>query len=150
DLDDVAITDERDRPPDRCLGPDVADAEAPRRAGKPAVGDQGHLAARALSVERGGGRQHLTHTRTALGAFVTNDEHVAFLVLARLDRGESILLAVEATRRPGEFQLLHDSHFHDRPFGREIALQTNHTAGLGDRLVGWTDHLLIRIPFHAL
>src|SRR4029079_6111250 len=150
DLDDIAVADERDRAPDRRFRPDVADAEASRRPGEPAVGDQGHLTAGALAVERGGRRQHLTHARAAPGAFIANDEHVAFLVLARLDRGESILLAVEATRRSGECQLLHAGHLHDRALRREIAFQANDAARLGDRLVGRTDHVLTRIPFHAL
>src|SRR4051794_38963540 len=119
DLDDVAVANQRDRAADRGLRTDMADAEAPGRAGEPAVGDQRHLAAGALTVQRSGGRQHLTHARTALGTLVTNDEHVAFLVLARPDRGEGVILAVKAARRTGEFQLLHAGHFHDRALGRE-------------------------------
>ena len=91
---------ERDRAADRRLRPDMADAEAARGAGEAAVGDQRDLVAHALAVERGRGRQHLAHAGAALRALVADDEHVAFLVLARLDRGEGILLAVEAARRP--------------------------------------------------
>src|SRR5262245_44597496 len=76
--DHVAVAQERDRPAYRGLRPDMAHAETPRCAGEAAVGDQRHLAAHALSVEGGGGRQHLTHARTALGSFVSDDEHVAF------------------------------------------------------------------------
>ena len=82
-LDDVAVAQQRDRAADRGLGADMADAEAARRAGEPSVGDQRDLAAHALAVERGGGRQHLTHAGAALGTLIANDEHVAFLVLAR-------------------------------------------------------------------
>src|SRR5262245_51693678 len=54
DLDDVAVLQEADRAADGRLGRDVADAEAARRAGETAIGDQGHLLSHALTVDRGG------------------------------------------------------------------------------------------------
>src|SRR5215471_11449020 len=43
--DDIAVAEERDRPADRRLGTDMADAEAARGAGKAAVGNQRDLGA---------------------------------------------------------------------------------------------------------
>src|SRR3546814_2596755 len=57
DGDDVAILDQTDRAADRRLGPDMADAEAARGTGEAAVGDQRHLLAHALAVDRRGDRK---------------------------------------------------------------------------------------------
>src|SRR6185437_9199153 len=77
--DHVAIAQQPDRPSDRRLRPHMADAEAARRAGETAVGDQGDLAAGALAVKRRRGREHLTHAGTALWPLVADDENVALL-----------------------------------------------------------------------
>ena len=84
-----------------------------------------------------------------LRALVADHDDLAFLVGALLDRLEGVLFAVEAAGRTGELQVRHARDFHDRAFWREIALQTDHTAGDGDRLVGRPHHVLVRIPFHA-
>ena len=75
--------EEADRPAERRLRPDMADAEAARAAGEAAVGDQRDLLADALAVERRGGRQHLAHAGAAARALVADDEDLAFLVGAR-------------------------------------------------------------------
>ena len=77
----VAVADERDRPAVDRLGRDVADAEAPRAAAEPAVGDQRAVGAAAGALQRAGDGQHLAHPRAALRALVADDEHGA-----RLDR----------------------------------------------------------------
>ena len=142
--------DQRDRAADRRLRPDMADAEAARGAGETSVGDQRDLLALALAVERRGGGEHLAHAGTAARAFPADDENVAFLVFLVLDRVEAGFLAVEATRRAGEFQLLHAGDFDDGAFGREIALEADHAAGREQRLIGRTHDVLVRIPFHVL
>jgi hypothetical protein len=50
DLDDIAVLEEADRPADRGLGADMADAEAARAARETAVGDQGDLLADTLAI----------------------------------------------------------------------------------------------------
>src|SRR3546814_7590551 len=74
DTDRIAVLDQRDRAPLSRFGADMADAEATRAARKTAVGDERDLFAHPLPVERGGGRQHLTHTGATLGAFVTDQD----------------------------------------------------------------------------
>src|SRR5690606_14848829 len=81
DLDDVAILDQRDGPADGCLRPDMADAEAARRAGEAPVRDERDLVAHALPVERGRGGEHLAHAGAALRALVADDENLALLVV---------------------------------------------------------------------
>src|SRR5580658_322745 len=99
DLDDVAIAHQRDRPADRRLRPDMADAEAARRAREPPVGNERNLAARALAVKGRGGGQHLAHAGAALGALVADHEHVAFPVLTRLHGLETRFFAIETAGR---------------------------------------------------
>src|SRR5262245_33021687 len=59
DLDDVAIADQPDRPADRSFRPDMADAEAARRAGETSVGDECDFFTGALAVQCGRRREHL-------------------------------------------------------------------------------------------
>ena len=75
-----------DRAADRRLRADMADAEAARRAGEAAVGDERDLVAHALAVERRRGGEHLAHAGAAARALVADDEHLAFLVVACLRR----------------------------------------------------------------
>src|SRR5580658_2339651 len=129
ELDDVAVANEPDRAAHGGLRPDMADAKTARRAGETAVGDQRDLAAHALTVERSGGRQHLTHAGAAFRALITDDQHVAFPVRPVLDGFEASFLAVEATRRPAETQARHAGNLNDGAVGREIALETHDAPG---------------------
>src|SRR4051812_45271903 len=106
DRDDVAIPQQRNRSAHGRFRPDMADAEATRRAREAPVGDQRDLAAGPLSSQRRSGREHLAHARTAARALVTDDEHVAFLVGAGLHGLEAGLFAVKAARRAGELERL--------------------------------------------
>src|SRR4029079_7304575 len=115
---------------------DMADAEAARRAGETPVGNQRHLAAGALAVERRRGREHFAHAGTAARALVADDEEVALFVFLGLDRIEAGFLAVEAARRAGELELAHAGDFDDRAFGREVAFEADHAAGRRQRLMG--------------
>src|SRR5581483_9258541 len=149
DLDDVAIFQQADRSANGGFRPDMADAEAARGAGEPAVSDECDLTAGALPGQRSRGREHFPHAGTAARALVADDDDLAFPVGALLDGLEGVLLAVEAAGRPGKLQVRHARDFHDRSFWREVALQADHTAGDGDRLVGRPHHILVRVPFHA-
>src|SRR3954454_6333780 len=98
----------------------MADAEAARRAREAPVGDQCDLAAGALPGQCRRGGEHLAHAGAAFGALVADDEHVAFLVSAGLDRLETGLLAIEAARRAGELERLQAGDLHDRAVRSKI------------------------------
>ncbi len=85
-----------------------------------------------------------------LGPFVADDDHIAFLVFARLNGGERIFLAIEHARGPAMMQMLEPRHFHDGAFGREIAAQAHHAAGRRQRIVVSAHDLLVRIELHVL
>jgi hypothetical protein len=99
DDDHVAVAQQADRAADRRLRPDMADAEAARGAGEAAVGDQRHLVAHALAVDRRRGRQHLAHAGAALGALVADDDDVAFLVVAASTAAKAS--SSQSKQRPG-------------------------------------------------
>src|SRR5262249_9379418 len=82
DLDAVAVPRERDHAARRRLRRDVADRQAGRAAGEPAVGDQRAGPAQALALEEAGRVQHLLHAGAAAGALVPDDHHVTRLDLA--------------------------------------------------------------------
>src|SRR5262249_2497356 len=114
DVDDVAVADERNRAADGRLGPDMADAEAARCAGKPSVRNGADLAAHALAVQGRSGGQHFPHARPAFGALVADHQHVAFPVLTRLDGFETRFFVVETPSRTGEPEVLQAGDLYDR------------------------------------
>src|SRR5262249_59595947 len=89
DLDDVAVAQEADRPADRRLRPDVADAEAAGRAGEAPVGDERDLAVGSLAIKGSRGREHFPHAGAAARSLVADHEHVALAVLAGGGRGRA-------------------------------------------------------------
>ena len=125
--DDVAILHHRNRTTMRGLGADMAHAEPAGRTGKTAICDQRYLLAHALPRQRSRGCQHFTHTRAACGAFVANDQNLAFLVFTLLHRLERIFFAFEHAGRAAEYTLVlfHSGDFYNRAIGGQIALQAN-------------------------
>src|SRR3954471_9556281 len=84
DADAITILYQRDRPACGRLGRDIADHHAARRAGEAAVGKERHLLAHSLAVDQRRDAEHLAHARTALRAFVADDEDLARLIGATL------------------------------------------------------------------
>src|SRR2546423_11518007 len=98
----------------------MADAEAARRAREAPVGDQRDFVGETLAVKRRRRGQHLTHARTALGSLMADDDHITFLVVARLHGGECLLFAIENARGSSMMEMLQPGHFHDSAFGSEV------------------------------
>ena len=84
--DDVAVADGGNRPAGHGFGGDVPGHQAARGAGEATVGQQGDRVAETRAHDRRGDAEHLAHARTALGAFVTNDDDVAGLDARRPGR----------------------------------------------------------------
>ena len=141
---------QRDRSAERRLRADVADAEAARGAREAPVGDQRHLVAGALPVERRRRGQHLAHAGAALRALVADDEDLAVLVLTPLDGREAVLLAVEHARGAAELELRHAGDLDDRTFRRQRALEAHDAAGGRDGIGDRINDLLICIELHVL
>src|SRR3990172_8082423 len=137
--DHVPVADERDGAADGSLRPDMADAKAARGAREAAIGDERHLVAHALAVDRRRGRQHLAHAGAAPRSLIADDDHVAFLVALGAYRGEGVLLAVEAAGGTPEFQPLHAGDLDDGAIGSERAAQADDATRGQDWLIGRAD-----------
>src|SRR5262245_41256245 len=134
DGDDVAIANMRDRPAHRGLRTHMTNAETAGRSRDAPVGQERDLAAHALTVKGRGGRQHFSHPGAAFGPFVSDHEHVAFLVFLLLDGFEARFLPIKAARRAGKLQVRHPSNLNDRTFRCEVASEPDDAAGGGERL----------------
>ncbi len=126
----------------------MTDTETAASAGEATVGNERHFVAHALAIESRGGRQHLTHARAAFRALVADDNDIAFLVALGADRGERVLLAIEAARRPTECQPLHAGHLDDGPVGSERAAQAHHAASGQNGIVPGAHNILIGVPLN--
>src|SRR5262247_3267796 len=150
DGDDVAVAHMRDRPADGGLRTHMTNAEAAGRSREAPVGQERDLAAHALTVKGRGGRQHFSHPGATFGPFVSDHEHIAFLVVLLLDGFEARFLPIKAARRAGKLQVRHPSNLNARTFRCEVASQPDDAAGDGERLVGGVDHVLVLVPLHPL
>ena len=119
----------RRRPPARC-----AHAEALRRAGEPAVGDQRDVLAEPGAGDRGGHGEHLRHPRRTLRAFVADHDHVARGDPAGRHRGERVLLGVErASAVPSNTRPSAPAIFTTAPSGRGCPEDRGPAAGVDRR-----------------
>ena len=73
----------------------MADGCAAGRTGETAVGDERNRGIQLHAGQRGGRVEHLAHTRTALRAFVADDNNVTRHDLAVVNGGNCVFLAVE-------------------------------------------------------
>ena len=67
------------------------------------------------------------------------------------DRFKAVFFIVKATGWARKFLLVyrHAGNFHNGSIRRQIAAQTHHTTGRGDRIIGRANHVLIGVPFHG-
>jgi hypothetical protein len=121
DGDAVAVADQTDRPADGRFRRDVAGDEAVAGAREAAVGDQGDVVD-AAALQGGGDLQHLAHAGTALGAFVADDDDIAFADRAVLDGVEGVFLAVEDAGRALEPVGLVAGQLDDRAVRGDVAV----------------------------
>src|SRR5437016_2032786 len=106
DTNPVAFAHQRQRAADEGFRRDISDAHAARCARETPVGDKGDFLAHPLAVDQCGDAKHLAHAGAADRAFVPDDEHVAFTVLALPDGLDTRLLILEHPRGALEQQLL--------------------------------------------
>ena len=112
-------------------------------AGEAPVGDQRHVVAQALADDGGGYRQHLLHSRAALGAFVADDYYVSGLDLAALDGPEGGSLLVEYAGGATVHLLLVAGHLDDRAVRGQVAAQDGQAARRAARRVNLRDYGLV-------
>ena len=116
----------------RCLWPHMADAEAARCAGEAAIGDERDLIAAPLAVNRRCGRQHFAHAWAALGAFVSNHEDFAILIIALLHGGEASSSHSKTRAGPSNLRLAMPATFTIAPSGARLPRRPT-TPPVGER-----------------
>ena len=98
----------------------------PRRAARETtIGDQRTGLAQPHGFQIAGRIEHFLHARTAFGAFVADDNNVAFLDLTTKNLGNGFVLAFADHGRAGEFQnaFIHATSLNDATIDRHIAKQ---------------------------
>src|ERR1700716_2783117 len=114
DFDDVTVAQQCDRSAHGRFRPDMADAEPTAGTGKPAIGDEGDLAPRALPAQRPCGREHFPHAGTAARPLIADHDDISFLVSPLLDRLEGVLFTIEAAVRACKLQARQARDLHNR------------------------------------
>ena len=147
DLDDIAFLKQADFTAHRSLRADMADGCTTGRTGETAVGNQCNILIQLHAGQCRGRVKHFAHTRTALRALIANDNDIALVDLAAVNRFDCLFFAVEQTSRAG---MLH--HFRcncalldGTAFLGNVAPQNCNAAGLHVRIVNRTDNLRIGV-----
>ena len=128
----VSIFDESDRATFRGFRRNVADREPRGSTAESPIGDQRADGAELLRLDVGGRVEHFLHARPALGAFVADQDDVAWFDLTAEYRVAGALLGVENARGSLEFpdRFIDTGGFYDTTVFGEIAIE-NREAALG-------------------
>ena len=125
----------------------MSDGGTTGRAREASVSDECHVLIQSHTGDRRGGRQHLTHTGAACGAFVTNDHHVALDDLAGVDGGNGFFLAL--VYLGGTFMHkhfgCHGASLDHAAVGCQISAKNRDTAGLREGIVHRANNLGVAI-----
>ena len=99
-----------------------------RGAAEAAVSNQRDGFPQPLADQRARDRKHFAHSRASLGAFVTDDDHIAGLNLVFLDRLEGCFLRIENARGSGVHNSLVTGKFDDATIRSERSTQDGQAA----------------------
>src|SRR3546814_240432 len=113
DGDHITILNQGDRATVSSFRTNMTNAEATRAAREATVSDERHLLPETLTIESRSRRKHFAHARTALGAFVANDDDGTFGNLTVLDGCKSLFLAIKNTCGTTELQAMHTRDLDD-------------------------------------
>ena len=113
DGDLVAGLDEGDGSAFDGFGNDVADEEAVRSTRKAPIGNQRDILHQSRAGQCGRGGEHFRHAGSAFGAFVADDDDIAFFDFALFEGGEHVFLAVEYIGRAFEYLAFFARDFSD-------------------------------------
>ena len=130
-------------PPRAASGETWPTIKPARCAAEAAVGDEDDRFAEPAPDDRRGDRQHLGHPRCAGRALVADDDDVARLNRAAVDRRLARLLRVEGARRPTVDRVLVARELDDRALGSEVPEEHAQRAAWLERRAGDRDHLAV-------
>ena len=133
----IAVFHQRQRAARISLRRDVADDKAVAAAGKPPVGDQGHVLAQSLAHDGGGGGKHFAHARPAARPFKANDDDVALDHGAVKNFFQRLLLGIVDARAALEAKAFLARDFGHGAFRGQVAAEDDEMAvlldGIGER-----------------
>ena len=112
-------------------------------AGETSVGDEGDSLAEALTHDGAGGSEHLAHARSALGAFVADDDDVAVFDLAVEDTAKRGFFGFVDDGLAGEGVAFLAGDLGDGAFGGEVTAQDAQVAVGLDRIGEGADDVLV-------
>jgi hypothetical protein len=140
----VTILDESDRTTVLCFGDDVTDEETVATTTEASVSQHGNIVTKTGTHDGGRRSQHLNHTRTALGALVTddNDALLALLERATLDSLNQTIFTVKDSGLAGELGTLLSGNLGDTATGGDLAVKDLNVTSLLDGVAEGTDDLL--------
>jgi hypothetical protein len=144
DSDGVTVLDESDRATVLSFRNDVTDEETVATTTEASVSQHGNIVTETGAHDSGRRSQHLNHTRTTLGALVTDDNNslLALLERATLNGLDQAILSVKDPGLAGELGTLLSGDLGDTAARGDLAVQDLDVTGLLDGVAEGTDDLL--------
>ncbi len=150
DDNDIAIFDDGERTTEGGFWGDVADDETVGAAAEASIGDERDVFAEAFAHDCAGGGEHFAHPGTTDGAFVADDDDMAFFDAAIEDGGEGGLFVFEDDGFAREGEAFFATDFGDGSTGGEISVENHDVAIAFDGVIeGADDFLALGIGFYA-
>ena len=130
----------------------MTDGDTGGTARETAIGDQCALLTQAQSLEVRGRVEHFLHARSALGAFVGDDDDVAFLNLLAQNRFNSLFLRLdnESTADEVEERLIDTRALNNRAILGDVAVKDRKTAVLCVCVLDIADAAILGVSFQGL
>lgn len=123
DRDNITVLDQTNRASFLSLGRDVTNDESVGSSREATIGQESNVVSES-STHNGRGRgQHLGHTRTSLGARVTDNDDLALLDLAVLQSAQHVRLVVVDVGRSLKEETLLSGDLGDRSEGGKVTLE---------------------------
>ena len=130
----------------------MTDGDTGGAAGETAIGDQCTLLTQTQSLEVRGRVEHFLHARTTLGAFVGDDDDVAFLHLLAQNRFNGLFLRLndESTANEVEERLIDTRALNDRALLGDVAVKDRKSTVLCVCVLNIADAAVLGISFQGL
>ena len=150
DDNDIAIFDYGERATEGGFRGDVTDDEAVGAAAEASIGDEGDVFSEAFAHDCAGRGEHFAHSGTTDGAFVADDDDMAFFDPAIEDGGEGGLFVFEDDGFARKGEAFFATDFGDRSTGGEVSVEDHEVAVAFDGVIeGANDFLALGIGFYA-
>ena len=124
------------------FGRNVANDKAVAGTREASVCNQRHMVSQILANKRGCHTEHFAHTGAASGAFIADDNNIAFINAARLDDREAIFFTIKNARRAFKEKRAMSCKLYHAAFRGEVAVKNTIAAALFHGRVPCADNIL--------